>query len=539
MKKLLFIGILFFQYMSYAQEEHAWVYLSDKENVATSIANPISILTQNAIDRKQAQNIPIDERDVPVNENYITQLKTQTGITVMAKSKWLNAVYVIGLEEESIRDLLDLEFVESIDFADKNLNTESRVALSSNKFDVEESLVSFDYGSAQNQVQMIGVDHLHVANYTGEGIIVAVIDAGFPNVDTMGAFQRLRDNGDLLGGYDFVDRNDNVYESSDSQHGTNVLSDMAGFIQDEFVGTAPDASYYLFRTEDSSSEMPVEESYWVEAAERADSLGVHIINSSLGYRVYDNVNYSYTPNDMNGNTAFITKGANIANEKGILVVNSAGNSGGDSAWITVGAPADASGVFSVGAVDFEGNYASFSSQGTAIQPTQKPDVVAQGSGSFVVSSTNNIINNNGTSFSSPILAGGIASLKQALPNATNEEIKQFVRMSASQFNTPDFFLGFGIPNFELALEIGLSIQEEEFVSFKVFPNPVTTSLNIQIPTSTEPTNLKIYNVLGKLVLEKNITKSQTKLDVSSMASGIYMMSFKSNTGSKTFKLIKS
>jgi len=539
MKKLLFIGILFFQYMSYAQEEHAWVYLSDKENVATSIANPISILTQNAIDRKQAQNIPIDERDVPVNENYITQLKTQTGITVMAKSKWLNAVYVIGLEEESIRDLLDLEFVESIDFADKNLNTESRVALSSNKFDVEESLVSFDYGSAQNQVQMIGVDHLHLANYTGEGIIVAVIDAGFPNVDTMGAFQRLRDNGDLLGGYDFVDRNDNVYESSDSQHGTNVLSDMAGFIQDEFVGTAPDASYYLFRTEDSSSEMPVEESYWVEAAERADSLGVHIINSSLGYRVYDNVNYSYTPNDMNGNTAFITKGANIANEKGILVVNSAGNSGGDSAWITVGAPADASGVFSVGAVDFEGNYASFSSQGTAIQPTQKPDVVAQGSGSFVVSSTNNIINNNGTSFSSPILAGGIASLKQALPNATNEEIKQFVRMSASQFNTPDFFLGFGIPNFELALEIGLSIQDEEFVSFKVFPNPVTTSLNIQIPTSTEPTNLKIYNVLGKLVLEKNITKSQTKLDVSSMASGIYMMSFKSNTGSKTFKLIKS
>lgn len=539
MKKLLFIGILLFQYMSFAQEEHAWVYLSDKENVATSIANPISILTQNAIDRKEAKGIPIDERDVPVNENYITQLKTQTGITVMAKSKWFNAVYVIGLEEDNISNLFDLEFVESIDFADKSLNSESRVAFSNVKFEVEETLVNFEYGSALNQVEMIGVDHLHTSNYTGEGIVVAVIDAGFPNVDTMGAFQRLRDNGDLLGGYDFVDKNDDVYESSISQHGTNVLSDMAGFIQDEFVGTAPDASYYLFRTEDSSSEMPVEESYWVEAAERADSLGVHIINSSLGYRVYDNVNYSYTPNDMNGNTAFITKGANIANEKGILVVNSAGNSGGDNSWVTVGAPADASGVFSIGAVGVEGNYASFSSQGTVTQPTQKPDVVAQGSGSFVISSTNNIINNNGTSFSSPILAGGMASLMQALPNATNEELKQFVRMSASQFNTPDFFLGFGIPNFELALEIGLSIQEEEFVSFKVFPNPVTTSLNIQIPTSTEPTNLKIYNVLGKLVLEKDITKSESKLDVSSMASGIYMMSFKSNKGSKIFKLIKS
>lgn len=530
---------MLFQYLSFAQEEHAWVYLTDKENVAASIANPISILSQDAINRKEAQSIPIDERDVPVNENYITQLKGQIGITVMSKSKWFNAVYVIGLEKQNIDDLLDLDFVESIDFADKSLNSESRVAFSSNKFEVEESLVNFEYGSAQNQVEMIGVDHLHISDYTGEGIVVAVIDAGFPNVDTMGAFQRLRDNGDLLGGFDFVDRTDNVYASSISQHGTNVLSDMAGFIQDEFVGTAPDASYYLFRTEDSSSEMPVEESYWVEAAERADSLGVHIINSSLGYRVYDNANYSYTPSDMNGSTAFITKGANIANEKGILVVNSAGNSGGDDSWVTVGAPADASGVFSIGAVDFEGNYASFSSQGTSDQPTQKPDVVAQGSGSFVVNSSNDIINNNGTSFSSPILAGGMASLKQALPDATNEELKQFVRMSASQFNSPDYFLGFGIPNFELALEIGLSIAEEEFVRFKVFPNPVITNLNIQIPTTTEPTNLKIFNVLGKLVLEKNLTKSQTKLDLSSIASGIYIMSFESNKGSKTFKLIKS
>ena len=537
MKKLLLLGIMLFQYISFAQE-HAWVYLTDKENVSASIANPISILTQNAIDRKASHNIPIDERDVPVNENYITQLKGQTGITVMAKSKWFNAVYVIGLETDDINTLLDIDFVESIDFADKSLNSESRVAQNNDKFEIEESLVDFDYGSALNQVEMIGVDHLHVSDYTGEGIIVAVLDAGFPNVDTMGAFQRLRDNSNLLGGYDFVDRTENVFEFEDNEHGTRVLSNMAGFIQDEFVGTAPDASYYLFRTEDSVNEMPVEESYWVEAAERADSLGVHIINSSLGYRLFDNANYNYTPSDMDGNTAFITKGANIANEKGILVVNSAGNSGGNE-WLIVGAPADASGVFSIGAVDFEGNYASFSSQGNASQPTQKPDVVARGASAAVVNSNNEIVNSNGTSFSSPILAGGIALLLQALPEANNEEIKQYVRMSASQFNMPDFLLGFGIPNLELALEIGLSLSEEEFVSFKVFPNPVINSLNIQIPTSTEPTNLKIYNVLGKLILEKDITRSETKLDLSSMASGIYMMSFESNKGSKTFKLIKS
>ena len=528
---------MLFQYMSLAQE-HAWVYLTDKENVATSIANPISILTQNAIDRKATHNIPIDERDVPVNENYITQLKGQTGITVMAKSKWFNAVYVIGLETDDINALVDLDFVASIDFADKSLNVDSRLAMNNNKFEVEEALVDFNYGNALNQVEMIGVDHLHISDYTGDGMVIAVLDAGFPNVNTMGAFQRLRDNGDLLGGYDFVSRNDDVFEFAGNEHGTRVLSDMAGFIQDEFVGTAPDASFYLFRTEDSSGEMPVEESYWVEAAERADSLGVHIINSSLGYRFYDNVNYSYTPSDMDGNTAFITKGANIANEKGILVVNSAGNSG-SSDWQIVGAPADASGVFSIGAVDFEGNYAAFSSQGNTTQPTQKPDVVARGAAAAVVNSSNEIINNNGTSFSSPILAGGIASLWQALPNASNEEIKQYVRMSASQFNTPDFLLGFGIPNFELALEIGLSISEEEFVRFNVYPNPVTNLLNIQIPSSTEPTNLKIYNVLGKLILNRDITQSETKLDVSSMASGIYILSFESNKGSKTFKLIKS
>lgn len=537
MKKLLLIGFMLFQYISFAQE-HAWVYLTDKENVANSIANPISILTQNAIDRKASHNIPIDERDVPVNENYITQLKAQTGITVMAKSKWFNAVYVIGSELADVMALEALNFVASIDFADKSLNADSRVAFNNNKFEVEESLIDFTYGSALNQVEMIGADHLHLSDFTGEGIVIAVLDAGFPNVNTMGAFQRLRDNGDLLDGYDFVGRNDNVYEFTGNEHGTRVLSDMAGFIQDEFVGTAPDASYYLFRTEDSASEMPVEESYWVEAAERADSLGVHIINSSLGYRVFDNENYNYTPSDMNGNTAFITKGANIANEKGILVVNSAGNSG-SSPWQTLGAPADASGVFSIGAVDFEGNYAAFSSQGSTAQPTQKPDVVARGLAAAVVNSSNVIINNNGTSFSSPIMAGGIASLWQALPNATNEEIKQYVRMSASQFNTPDFFLGFGIPNLELALDIGLSLVEEEFVRFKVFPNPVTHSLNIQIPTNSEPTNLKIYNVLGKLILEKDITQSETKLDVSSMASGLYMLSFESNKGSKTFKLIKS
>ncbi|MEY8848314.1 S8 family serine peptidase [Psychroserpens sp. XS_ASV72] len=536
MKKLLLLVVVLIQYASFSQE-HAWVYLTDKENVANAVANPLTILTQEAIDRKAAHNIPIDERDVPVNENYISQLKLQTGISVMAKSKWFNAVYVIG-DQTNIENLINLDFVNFIDFADKSLNQESRAVELTNKFMVEEALVDFNYGDSQNQVEMIGVNELHFQDFTGEGITIAVLDSGFLNVDTMQGLQRLRDNGDLLGGYDFVSRTDDVFAFTGNEHGSRVLSTMAGFVQDQFVGTAPDASYYLFRTEDVSSEMPVEEAYWVEAAERADSLGVHIINSSLGYRVFDNPNYDYIPEDMDGNTAFISKGANIANEKGILVVNSAGNSGATT-WQSVGAPADAAGVFSIGAVDGDGNYAAFSSQGSAVQPTQKPDVVAQGQAASVINSSDSIISNNGTSFSSPIIAGAIASLWQALPNASHEEIKQFVRMSASQFNTPDFFLGYGIPNLQLALDIGLSVPEETFVQFKVFPNPVSTILHIQIPQSTEPTHLKVYNVLGKVVLEKAIHQSETQLDMSSMASGIYIMSFEATDASKQFKLIKS
>jgi len=537
MKRLLLFLCVMCNLMLHAQED-AWVYFTDKDNVEASINNPISILTQTAIDRKAAKGIAIDARDVPVNEAYIALIKSQENIQVLAKSKWFNAVFVRGTDADVINDLLlndTLEFIDYIEFADPNLNDLERVSQSDSEFLIEDTLISFNYGNAQNQVEMIGVDQLHLENYTGEGIIVAILDSGFPNVDTMGAFQRLRDNEDLLGGYDFVDRTEAVFNFSGNDHGTKVLSDMAGFIQDEFVGTAPDASYYVFRTEDVFSETPVEESYWVEAAERADSLGVNVINTSLGYRLYDNINYSHTNQDLDGSTTFITRGANIANEKGILVVTSAGNSGSAG----VGAPADGTGVFSIGAVDADGNYAGFSSQGSDFQPTIKPDVVAQGQGSFVINSANAIVSNNGTSFSSPIMAGGIVSLMQALPNASNEEIKQFVKMSASQYDNPDYFLGYGIPNLQEALNIGLSLDQQQITEFKVFPNPAETILIIQTQIGEHSTSLRIINILGDTVLEKTLYDSHTELDVSRLNKGMYLLNFQSGGASKTFKLIKS
>ncbi|EDP69624.1 putative exported serine protease, subtilase family protein [Flavobacteriales bacterium ALC-1] len=533
-RKLTMLLLFLITISSYSQED-AWIYLIDKPNVSSALANPISILTQKAIDRKQNHNIAIDERDVPVDEAYISDLKTKAGITVLAKSKWFNAVHVRGTEAD-INALSVLTYVDTIDFANKSLNTASRSNAVIGKTNIEDETINFTYGNTLNQVEMINVDDLHVADFTGEGITIAVMDSGFPSVNTMGAFQRLRDNNDLLDGYDFVDRTSDVYASTASSHGTRVLSTMAGFVQDQFVGTAPDASYYLFRTEDSSSETPLEESYWVEAAERSDSLGVDMINTSLGYRVFDNANYDYTPADMNGQVAFITKGASIAAEKGILVVVSAGNAGATT-WQTVGAPADSPNVLSIGGVDANGNYVSFSSQGgTAQIGYQKPDVVARAGSAFVIDQSNNITQNNGTSFSGPIMCGGIASLWQAIPDALPTEVMDYVRQSASQYNSPDDFLGYGIPDLALARSLGL--DEESINSYSFYPNPVKNEINLRLPSVIRTIKLSIYSQLGQEIYQSIIDEVLTTIDVSKLSAGIYVMKLSSESNSQTFKFVK-
>ncbi|WP_179351822.1 S8 family serine peptidase [Winogradskyella vidalii] len=533
----ILIFLVFVAVYSNAQQD-AWVYLTDKPNVSNSIANPISVLSQKAIDRKQQQNIVIDARDVPVNETYISELKNQAGITVLAKSKWFNAIHVRGTEI-AINALVDLTFVNHIDFANPNLNTLSRGTSDYNQTDVEDETIAFTYGDTQNQVEMISVHELHLADFTGEGITIAVIDAGFPSVNTMDAFLRLRDNNDLLGGYDFVDRTSDVYASTASDHGTKVLSTMAAYVEGEFVGTAPDASYYVFRTEDAGSENPVEESYWVEAAERADSLGVDIINTSLGYTTYDNADYSYSPSDMNGQVAYISRGASIAAEKGILVIVSAGNSGATD-WQTVGAPADSPDVLSIGAVDANGDYAYFSSQGSAAQVGyQKPDVVARGGAAYVIDENNTIVQNNGTSFSSPILCGGIASLWQAIPEALPTEIMDYVRQSASQYNAPDDFLGYGIPDLFQAKNLALSFDETIRTAFHFYPNPVRSNLNIEIPSSIAQLEVVIYSQLGQEMVRQVVTENANSINVSNLVSGLYLIQVSSDEASKTFKFIRS
>ncbi|WP_299207982.1 S8 family serine peptidase [uncultured Dokdonia sp.] len=539
MKKILSWVFLLIPFVTFAQED-AWVFFTDKQNVAESIANPISILTQEAIDRKAMHGVAIDERDVPVNETYITAIKEQAGITVLAKSKWMNCVHVRG-SEEAIQALEDLQmegefFVSGIEFADDSL-TRSSEGFGFIKDDpVAQQRIEYTYGATENQVTMLNADFLHQQDFTGDGIIVAVLDSGFPGIDTNAGFARTRDNGRLLDGYDFVDRVDDEFAFANSSHGTRTASNIVGFIQDQFVGTAPDAFLYCFRTEDVNSENPVEESYWVEAAERADSLGVDVINTSLGYRTYDNPAYSHTYEDMDGQTTFISRGSNLAFEKGMLLVTSAGNSGTGM----ISAPADAPGVLTVGAVDSNGNYVNFSSIGPSSDGRIKPDVMAKGQSSAVIRPNGTIDTSNGTSFSSPIMAGAVASFWQAYPELTNAEVMQIVRESAHLFNNPTAQMGYGIPNFEDAFNSVLSVEESAFAkAYTLSPNPANSIVQIQFPEGASQATVFVYDILGKEVFQKDITATDNALTIDRLTSGVYIVQIQEEGFSTTQKLIKN
>ena len=539
MKKYILFVSLLFSLLSVAQED-AWVYFRDKPNSTTFLANPLTMLSQRALDRRVRQNIAVGLNDVPVHQPYIDAITGASGIEVKAKSKWLNCLHVRG----SLADITLLKnnsFVEKIVFANKNIAQlgKSSAAVTNTAINKTfETAVDFNYGSSANQISMLNGQILHQQNYTGAGKIMAILDSGFTNVNTVAPFARIRDNNQLLGGYNFVDRNTSFYGRHN--HGTNVLSTIAGFVDNQLVGTAPDAQFYLYITEDIYSENPVEESYWVEAAEMADSLGVDVIHSSLGYFGYDNPNYSYLYSDMTGNKAFASKGANIAFSKGMIIVCSAGNEGG-SAEPHVGVPAEATNVIAVGAVKADRTLASFSSIGPSFDGRVKPDVMAQGQATIVASTAGNITTSNGTSFSGPIIAGMITSLWQSIPNATNVQVLDYMKQSADRFLNPTSQFGYGIPNFQLALNRALSTTEvinNTPKGFSIFPNPVESNAVVQFPDSYKNANIQIFNIFGQQIyLEENL-KSNKLIDLSSLQSGVYFYKFQSLESTFTGKILK-
>lgn len=543
MRKIFLLLFLVSGFLGFSQVEDAWVYFKDKPNSQSYIDAPLTMLSQRALDRRTAQKILLVFNDVPIFQSYIDEIAASTGIAVKAKSKWMNCLHIRGLQAD-INALKSKLFVDHVDYANKTLNIAGKMAgplkiKAVNK--VLNTSINYNYGSSANQIQMLKGDLLHQQNFTGSDKIIAVLDAGFPGVNTALPFQRLISNNQILGGYDYVNKSNEFY-SGDS-HGTYVLSTIGGYLDGQLIGTAPDAKYYLFITEDAVSlppynENPVEESNWVEAAEEADRLGVDIITSSLGYFAFDNPAYSHTYSDLTGNSAFASKGANIAFSKGIFVVASAGNEGG-TIDEHIGVPSEALDVLGVGAVDASRNYASFSSIGPSFDNRVKPDVMAQGSPAFFSNTTGNIVSGNGTSFSCPIMAGMVACLWQAYPSKTNVEIKQLIIESADKFANPTAQYGFGIPNFSQALTKGnLSVTTFSKTDIIIYPNPTTDIISVIFPPGSEKATISIYTLLGQKVLEKKITSQLPSVSIKSLSNGLYLYKMESEGFSKSGKVVK-
>jgi serine protease AprX len=530
LKRIFLVFLLFFQ-LSLAQED-AWVYFKDKPNAASFLQNPSTILTQRALERRAAQGITLNETDAPIEVSYSTVIENTAGIVVMAKSKWLNALHVRG-SQSVLQSLGNLTFVKKVEFANRALNArykapqESENSLVNKTF---ETTADYNYGNSSNQIQMVNGHLLHQQNYTGAGKIIAVLDSGFSNVSTTAPFQRLFANNQIMGGYNFVNQSDNVF--SLHNHGTLVLSCMGGFAPSQLIGTAPDASYYLFVTEDVTSENPVEESYWVAAAEEADRLGADIITSSLGYFEYDNPNYSHTYEQMTGNQAFASRGANMAFSKGIVVVASAGNSGA-TANPYIGVPAEATHVLAVGAVKADRSKATFSSIGPSFDGRVKPDIMAQGQASVVANTSGLIATANGTSFSCPIMAGVIASFWSAVPELTAAQVVQYCKEACDRYTNPNGQFGYGIPDFQKALSKAMNTE-----NFSLLPNPVVHSVSVTIPVNGLNNPISFYDISGKKVKEVLVSLSTQTIDLSTLQAGLYFYEFSSKTATFQGKIIK-
>jgi subtilisin family serine protease len=519
---LILLLLVFQNIFSQQIYEDAWVYFIDKPQAATYLANPLSMLSQRALDRRARHQIVLDETDVPIDDNYLSQITSATGITYLAKSKWLNAIHVRGIQTD-IENLLNFSFVEKIEFANKNLGIiTSPVPFTEQIQPIINRRSNYDYGQAANQINMLHGEVMHQNNYTGNGVLLAVIDAGFSNVDTESFFQHLYANNKIIDVYNFVSKDQNVYQFS--QHGTAVLSTITANLNGNFVGTAPDVSVAMYVSEDVSQEMPIEETYWAEAAERADSIGVDVINTSLGYRTYDRTEYSYALSDLNGQTSFISRAANIATSKGIVVVVSAGNSGNDSNWNKIGMPADAQNVITVGAVDNTGQRANFSSIGPTADGRIKPDVMAQGDATTVFWN-GTITSGSGTSFSSPIIAGMVACMIQAYPGKTPAQIKQDLISISDRHTAPDNEYGNGIPDFSL-YQLN-TIENFSYSDNHIYPNPATDF--VYLPKNTI---YRIFTVEGKIVMSGNTHNGYISLN--ELSKGIYYI----QTRKKTYQLIK-
>ncbi len=451
-----------------------WIEFSDKNDSPFCTCRPAEFLSANALERRAQAGISVVENDLPVNPNYVKALKL-TGAEIHGTSRWLNAVAVKIAGRDTLDKISNLPFVKKTTYLGPHLAARNppnrklkRRKPLQNQPKIDGNTSIFGYSTLQNS--LLGTQFLYDLNARGQEIGIAVMDGGFTNVDTLPFFDSAAVKNHLFSAWDFVEKDNYVFESA--AHGTSVLSVMAADLPGYFVGTAPAATYFCIKTEDTGGEFPIEEVNWILGAEFADSLGAHIVNASLGYTAFNDTSLSHNYLDLDGRTAIGSRGATIAAQKGMIICNSAGNSG-DEPWHFVGVPADAPGIISVGAVDKNEKRANFSSFGPTADGRIKPDLVAPGE-MIITASTNgaDLGFSSGTSVASPMLAGGLASLWSAFPEKTAAEILDAAFESANQTRKPDNSLGWGLPNLGIAwlhLAGFLTENHDNFSRFSAFP----------------------------------------------------------------------
>lgn len=545
---IILLGVAFSGSLA-AQDRYA-VFYKYKPQQILSLDKPSEFLSQKALDRRSKEGVTPDSLDLPVSQKYVDEVYQKSNY-ILYSSKWFNATLLVT-DASNVKEIEALPFVDRVELVGRgfipspNARIGKRIYASvTNKYcppDAENArILAANEETYDFQNSLLGIDLMHEEGFTGKGITIAVFDAGFPGAQTASPLAHLQTNGQIISTKDFVRPwNNNVY--SDNQHGTNVLSLIGSNEPGKMLAGAPDANYILSMTEEIATEYWVEEYNWVRAAEYADSLGTDIISSSVGYWDFDDPDMNYTLEDLDGETTIIARGASIAASKGILVVNSAGNSGPSAS--TLNSPSDAKGILAIGSVNKELNVSNFSSRGPTGDGRIKPDLAAFGEGTTLVRSNGEVGFSNGTSFSAPQVAALAAGLWESHPEWTKDELIEALLNSGTQGDDPDNILGYGIPNFFRAYygEILAVEDNAEVLAWSVYPNPVLgDQLNIYFGNSLSA-EFALIDLNGRALQNETLNRATVKepfrILLQGVKPGFYVIQMQDGSLIKQSKLIR-
>ncbi len=475
-----------------------WIYFTDKNGNGYEFSQPGSFLSERSINRRAWQGLGVDLTDEPVTQDYVDELKNM-GVEVRHVSKWLNGLAMVNTSRQLFEQVLGKPFVDTLPWEPGTAGAYFPPAPAGERFSPPlSSPPGFDYGIAREQINIMDMEALHERGYTGNGVWIGLLDAGFRNVDSLPSFESMISQGRLLGTRNYV--SDSSLFRVVGNHGMYVLSIIGAELDGQMMGTAPHASFFLCMTENIHQETRIEEIAWIEAAEYLDSVGCDVFNTSLGYSDFDGTSFDYGYEDMDGRTTFISRAASMTSAKGIVACVSAGNEG-NRPWHHIIAPSDAFDVLGVGAVDSTSQVSNFSSRGPSFDGRIKPDLVAMGQAAGFQYVNGWLARGNGTSFSSPLMAGSAASLWQAFPELPASELMRIIRQAGDRFGHPDPDYGYGIPSFSKAyLMIRSMLAEPGTGKMEIFPNPAAGKVTVLLP-GEDPGEylLHYYDMSGRRV----------------------------------------